>query len=376
MNGIKLKINIKNLLIMTIVFLSVLLLIFYADSTMENILLIGITLVLVLLLMIETGNFMTKKVFLLICLNACSILITLLFFEGAGSGLLIFDIVLAIILFNNVVIDKKLYMLIHIVYAISAILFIMQVNLDTIASGFVWGERIKLNSNSVGIVALAALFHICCVVRYIKKNWIRKIAYVISIAYFTYIVALSNSRSSLLALVMFYILVFFVRNEIPYKKYKKLIIIVLVLSLFFPLIYIQLYNIVGQSTFLGKNLFSGRQFIWRDAINYIKQYPIFGSGNEFAYNLGNNLLTETSHNMLIGVWKAFGILPTVTFISMIVNDAVLKYKGVVFFRDKVTQLVFLASMLIAYGESFLTDCHFCFLYLSFLLMNLKVEGKK
>ena len=371
----RLVVKIKNIYLALVIALSTALLFSYSQSSKESILLVSLTLVLIIFLLYETNTVLTKNTLVIVAANALSIFSTLLLYKGTGSGLLLLDIVLAIFIFNNITINTKEYIVIHFLFAAASLLFLFQFDLGSIASGWIRGNGISINANSVGIVSLAVFFHLCCIIRYIPKNSVRKVCYFISTLSMGYLVSMSNSRSSLIAMIFFAAISIIRKKEIDTPKYKMLVSGILILSLMFPIFYMALYGKIGNITFLGKNFFSGRQYIWGDALMYIKAHPILGTGTAFGYNTGERTLTDISHNMMLGIQKSFGIIPTLTIIFFMFNDYIIRGSNKKYYRDRITQVALLSSLIVGFGESFLTDCHFCFLFLTFLLMNIENEDK-
>lgn len=143
----------------------------------------------------------------------------------------------------------------------------------------------------------------------------------------------ANSRSSMIALIVFLIIRFFLIN---FKKipYKNIFMIALLVCLAVPIVYMILYNSSMREVldnfswiYLRKRFFSGRQYIWGALLNYISQKPFMG------YGLGVTAddflsLGWSSHNWYLQTLLQIGIMGfclLVEVLKIIWND-LYKYK--------------------------------------------------
>ena len=164
-------------------------------------------------------------------------------------------------------------------------------------------------------------------------------------------------RSALLFFLLYSILMVFRKKITKNDKFiRKLCIIFLIISFCLPIVYLFLYNQIGNFEIMGKSFFSGREKVWLEAYKQIKISPLFGSGTEFVMAYGKEV-TESTHNMLLGLWKNLGIIPTISVICFYALKN----------RPKTeTNIIIsiIAIIIITCFESFLMDSR---LYLLFLL---------
>ena len=139
----------------------------------------------------------------------------------------------------------------------------------------------------------------------------------------------------------------------------------LVLCFLFPMLYIYLSNNVTNMQLVGKTIFSGRQQIWQSGYELIKKYPIFGSGNDYMYSMGNNDVISSSHNFMLGVMKMFGIIPTISLMQVFP----LRVDGEIN-TNRISQFVILSALIIGFTEASFIEAHTSiFLMLLFLQQN-------
>ena len=80
----------------------------------------------------------------------------------------------------------------------------------------------------------------------------------------------------------------------------------------------------------------------------------------------------STHNMMLGLMKMFGIVPSVTVVQQLVNNNSNADLGV---RMKIPQFAFIATIPCAFFESFYTNSHLYMLFAFFLLEFIIIEKK-
>ena len=307
----------------------------------------------------STWNFLI----LLMCVGA--LIITCLLHSGLGSALMAFNLLVFATVFNNIGISQTLYRVIHILCAIFLTYYLLIIDMSTAYSTTVldkFGNR--LNTNVVALWALAALLHwVSFLYTQETKRWLKGVIFVLLSVFAGYYIIKCNSRTALIALTFFWTLCIFVHKPIRNSTYRKITVALLLISLLFPIIYIGLIGHITNFRFLGKSFFSGRQNVWNDALEAIKKYPLFGSGNDIMMSNVQGTYTSSSHNMLLGMWKMFGIIPTFTVAFSLVNNNN-TFLGE---RNRISQFAFLASLLCCFFESFYTYSHLYFFFSLFLI---------
>lgn len=318
----------------------------------------------------STWNFLA----LMICVG--SLVITCILHSGQGSALMAFNLLLFAVVFNNISVSQVLYRVIHILCAVLLTYYLLTIDMTTAYSTTVldrFGNR--LNTNVVALWALAALLHwVTFLYTQETKRWLKGLLFVILSVFAGYYIITCNSRTALIALIFFWILCIFAHKPIRNHTYRSITIVILLLSLLFPIIYIGLIGHVTNFQFLGKSFFSGRQNVWNDALEAIKKYPIFGSGNDIMMSNVQGTYTSSSHNMLLGMWKMFGIIPTFTLAFFLVNNNNNSSLGE---RNRITQFAFLSSLICCFFESFYTYSHLYFFFALFLISFIRTsDGEK
>ena len=149
--------------------------------------------------------------------------------------------------------------------------------------------------------------------------------------------------------------------------------ILLISSLLFTLLYVQLAENYGDIEMFDKKLFSGRQYVWESAFKQIRKYPIFGSGTDFAMISAQGETTQSTHNTVLGLLRTLGIIPTVTFLIYAGKTLDFKKKTRV---DKYAQFAFISCLVVSFFEQLLTERFMYMLFLSFLLFNIKQDEKR
>lgn len=343
---------------------------FFVSKEREALVLILMTIVLTCsLLNIKNRN--RKQYILVAIINLITISFTLLLFPGLGAGLLLLDIVIAIFVFNNTIITSKEFFFLHTFMGILLVYYLSNFDFDLVASGRLLSasNSMSLNANGLGIITLAVFMHFSCLLPYIKKRIIRITIFVAIALASGSLIILSGSRLALLSYSAFILVSLFLKKEISLNINKNCIRLVLVAGFVLPFIYIYMFDIYQEQELLGKNFFSGRQYIWMDAIKGIRSYPIMGSGTSILMNDGTIGYTDNTHNMMLGVMKTFGIIPVITIIKYLFCYSDKNVKNI--YRNKTALWAFTCCILVSLGEAFLTDLHLCFLFMSFLICRIR-----
>ena len=181
----------------------------------------------------------------------------------------------------------------------------------------------------------------------------RKKFYIIEIFFLIYITLEVESRSVLImifvSLFIYYIWRFITKNKSIYRMTFFAIVIVLVLFTFFYL-YLSTntnelvfkVNEISQKLF-NKNIFSGRQVLWIDAINLIKEKWMFGYGTGV---LGGQLIGVdiSLHNLYIQLLIQNGVFGLISFIFLLYSIWMLFYHNKNSFIVRLTASFFVASI--------------------------------
>lgn len=364
--------NIIESLIMLLPVTSFVTMLFYQNTNIDKVVLM-INFLIMLLIVIIRFQYFQRAVPMFIMLNVFSLMGTMILHSGIGAVLNLSCVLMAILVFNNISVNKKVLIRLHFLMTIGLFFYTFTVDKTYAYAGDIYdivGNRI--NINTWGMLCVAALLHMeifFSLVREKKKKLLFiEMVFILILGYNIY---LSESRASLLVVAVFFMGKLFLTQGLSDSVYRKMAVIILISSLLFPIIYVGLYHVLEDNVMiLGKGLFTGRQIIWNSAFQQIREFPIWGSGNDFLLSTVHDSFTQSTHNMLIGVLKMFGIIPTITLIFFMVNK--MSDVGMVR-RNKITQIAFLASLIYAFFESYMMDSHIYMFFMLFLLSNVKLE---
>ena len=347
---------------------------FFAPKEYEAAILFAMTAVLTYgFVNLKTRN--RKKYMIVAIVNLFSIAITLLFHPGLGSGLLLVDIILAIFVFNNITITSKEYVSLHLFMGALLIYYLSIFDFESVTTGLILGAsgNMSLNANGLGIITLAIFLHFSCIIPYFKRRLFRIVLFIMMVIGAGSLILLSGSRLALFSLSAFVLVSLLLKKEVSIQVNKRCIRLVLIAGLILPFVYIYLFDIYRDQELLGKNFFSGRQYIWMDAIKAIRNSPILGSGTSVLMYDGTTGYTDNTHNMMLGILKMFGVIPALTIIKYMFCDADINLPNT--YRNKTALWAFTCCILVCLGEAFLTDLHLCFIFMSFLLCRIKCTNK-
>lgn len=176
-------------------------------------------------------------------------------------------------------------------------------------------------------------------------------------------VYVTHSRTCQAAFAAYLLMELLLKKTIMRSRKLAIIILcaVMIGGILFPVAYVQLFNagvVTGDTEFMGKEAFSGRQGIWTNFWNYIQSNPIsflIGTG----YNTSFYALNEGSfnlHNSYLQLFAIFGLPLLLMILGYIVTFVRNMYGN----SGRISNVQFrcyqmiLVIMTIAYTETILT----------------------
>lgn len=328
---------------------------------------IGLSLILTLVVVVNFNQIITSNVlFMLIC-NLIMLAANLAINGDWGVVIIFYNVTMTIIIFNNISFSSKWVKRIRVTTIILlAALFLSFSYEMAYGTLYAYDGGVILNPNTLGILWMIFLFTVISTLIDIS---IRKgIKYLLLLLLLLLVTVLSmmmiwfsRCRSALLAASFFFILLLL--KKINFKKW---LIFIIMFGLAFPVLYVWLYNMIGNVEILGKSLFSGRQEVWIEVWKQIKMSPIIGTGTTYQIEWNGNI-TDSSHNTYLGFWKTLGIVPLFSFVYFLIKgSSIIVYEK----KNIVARKAFLAGMLVCVVETFLNDPNYNFLCL-LLLLNIE-----
>lgn len=218
-------------------------------------------------------------------------------------------------------IKRDMTKLLVIIYSIYTFLII------TLANRFGAENKVGINTNTSGfVICLFEMIMIAFGRSYSKNAIMKYICYIMAVVavWFQFQFA---GRSSLIgtAFLLFYIIFMKLFNSLSSKSIGGLIIILGAFGIIFAYLYaIVLFNLIGHGnvTFMGKDIFTGRQIIWSDAFEQLKGHWLFGIGNNLKsiQGINNDYSGNTNlHNQMMGNLTCFGIIFAILYIILYAN---------------------------------------------------------
>lgn len=143
-----------------------------------------------------------------------------------------------------------------------------------------------------------------------------------------------SSRSSLVALLFTFFLYYFFSDKMCKKRLGTLFVSfsIMVIGVLFPIFYVKVFKsgVLRDGEILGKNVFSGREWIWMRFFDYLKNNTsafLFGTGyNDSFYKSGSFNL----HNAYLMIFAQYGIIVSLTYLIYLISIfANMYHKGAV-----------------------------------------------
>ena len=323
--------------------------------------------ILALIFAIKWRKLSSNNAIILFIIGVISIIVTNLMHSATGIGIIIINLILMQIVFREISINIRAYKLLHILVFSGLAFYLAQIDFDSFSYRLITIDSFgnETNGNNIGFLIAFSFFHFrLCLYNLVKK----KVCMAFSFLCFLiaeYYILLTGCRTAALMLGVYYLLLCLKKTSFNNEKFIKIIMLEIIVSMIFPLVYIGAYYFFDNIEVMGKTIFSGREYVWLKAYELIMEFPMFGSGNDYTYGdlfLGGGY---SSHNFLLGVMKMFGIIPTISIIILFK-----KYldKGI---SDRNMQFVILSMLIATFFEASLAEA-----FSSPIMMLLLVKYKE
>lgn len=232
------------------------------------------------------------------------------------------------------------------------------------------------NTNTVGLVFMTLGVYITLLVNPQKKvTWIILTLFV---AYIEYQIWLSDSRTCMVAFLLFYIGQFIAK---PFLKNRLILLTIMLFMTVGSLVYVRTYvylweeNLVAteivqdslEST--GKEIFSGRQKIWQEALGLLDEKPLIGTGSKITLK---SFFNVNLHNSMLNFFVIYGYLVGLLVIYLIIRIVMDLHD---YMEDKeITNCVvaYISFLLVAFSETNL----FVLSFMSVLCLMMAYSKKK
>ena len=279
---------------------------------------------------------------------------------GMGSLLQMFTSIIILLIITEITISDKLMKIIKFLIPIFFVLFLIS-------------DKNYLNPNFVGYLYL--LFYLYFL-NIFDVNFKDHFLIWLTITIFTvYLLFATECRTSLLGILVYNIFTIIPIKKIDNKIIKRTIPIVLIFgNLLFSYVYIQLWKnhfYIDLSFFTKKRLFSGRNYIWYESFELIKNYPWFGIGSKYRLR---SIPAYALHNSMHMIMTTFGI-PNIVFYYLLFNDFIssiyLKKNYKKNFIHSLAVIVALYVIDFFEGYLFWTEYNMLFLCLIIMILNKK-----
>lgn len=303
--------------------------------------------------------------------------------SGYGSLVALANLLLFLSFFSNVrlnVVEKKILLSFLLLSIIVCLLVYSRKAVNTYYySIFPSITKERLNPNTIAIYLFFAYVFASQLIAFYKDRQTRICLQLLLFAVTLLLVLKTEARTALLAFLIYAIGLFSrvfangkkargIEDASPNKSKHvnrvTFFAICLLFTFLFAFAYCALYKIIGgQVKILGKNLFTGRQDVWTDAFDKIKNNLMWGYSNKYVFSF-NGMEYTNAHNSLISVLFMFGIVPACLTVALMVWA----FSNVV--RERFNRFIIIAiycCLIIMTFETLLTDANL-YLYFGFLFL--------
>lgn len=234
------------------------------------------------------------------------------------------------------------------------------------------------NPNLTALV-LASVLMMETVEIYESRSVIRKLWHTVLAGFLLYFVSETQSRNSLLAVLIFILMFFIVifSRKKKFRTYGGLSFLIAVFPIIFAVIYMETISWITENNLLsrlageGKAL-SSRTRIWSAAFREIRQSPLIGSYYEMSGGTG----ISQAHNTCLDILTSYGF-PVFILVMILLVMIMMRYGGGIAKKNYMYVIAFACSLLMGTGEAALFSGGLCIQILTgiFLFMaNANTDG--
>lgn len=300
---------------------------------------------------------------------AILLLVSMLFLNGLTyrSWGVIFtccNITILSILFNNIQFKKKQLRNIHLLIVILLGIFLLTLKIEPLYKTYTVHtyRDIEININTFGFLVLAIYFHFLLFLEKTSSGkGVKCFLFIVATILAIYYIDMSSCRSALLAMGLFFVFTFF-KNWVM-ERYKRWLLIFIIIAIIFPFFYLGYIEIFEDAVFAGKSMAS-RGVVWKSAWMAIKLFPITGSGTIFAMLSNSGQYTDSAHNVFWGLWKTVGIISMLIFAYYLYQGRNIRN---VTYNNRTAKKMFLSCMSVCVFETLLNDSNLFIFYMTLLL---------
>lgn len=261
----------------------------------------------ILLFVINVKKYDSKFLFLIGIMIVNSIVGALINDTGLGSLTTIINLYIIFLYADKVNIRKRF------IITSSAIIFIGNIL-------FLIADKSNYNTNSIGYLGFVMTVFIFILYENAeKKNLIIKVIMLLIAIINVVRIYFSESRASLMGLIVFLILMIFpfiIKNK---KIFKSMTLIIILGSVLFPYIYVGMWknNVEIDLGSGNKKFYSGRQEIWSKMMDEFEGKELYGIGSNFRTKSTDSSLNV--HNSLFAIYMIYGALNFVIFLPLFIR---------------------------------------------------------
>lgn len=234
--------------------------------------------------------------------------------------------------------------------------FILFICFEYILLLFYWffkGEPNNYNTNTIGLIGMFGFMYGIIFTKVVNSKIVSYILVpILFLVTFFLQKDIAQSRTSLICVLLFFSLVYFVPKKLLYNKaiYWTTITILTLGSLVWTKLYVYLYKI-NPDMYIDfyvtqKRFFSGRQLIWKEMYEALEKNIFFGVGSSYKMTSFKDLFNM--HNSILNFLVVYGVPIFILVILLIFY----KYKKVFKNKDNEKSFLGLCAMFIIFIHSF------------------------
>lgn len=224
------------------------------------------------------------------------------------------------------------------------------------------GDSVRINPNCIAMLTFFLFVYLFKVVEETEwrnkyKRFVQVIILILSVSY----IYLTSARTAIVSCVIFVVLFFFCKYK-SHKLTRTIFLLGLCMSLGIIFIYLAMYSsgfLVGE-TIGGKGFYSGREKVWFEALDLLKEHFIFGFSNKTTFTVKNLLST---HNSLLAMVCYFGVMGLLIAIATLYTS----FKKIDYKNNALTISAIFSALFFMSFETMLTDWSllvpYCLLFL-------------
>ena len=231
-----------------------------------------------------------------------------------------------------------------------------------------FSDSVKINPNCIAMLTYFLFIFLYEIIE--DTGWRKKrkrLLQIVIMILLMYYIFLTSARTTIVSCIIFLLLFSMCRYK-NQKLTRNLFFVGLCMSLGIVFIYISMYlsGFMIGDTVWGKGFYTGRQVIWIEALELVREHFLFGFSNKIAFGPKGMLSVHNSLLAILCYFGVFGLFSTIVVLFM-------SFKKIECKKHPLTVSAIFSTLIIMCFETVITDWS---LLLPFCLLFIQTKSRE